>query len=446
MPRLVVWLGVQSAVWDQVTAMDWPVTRLRFSNGLLVLLREIHTSPIISQWLWYRVGSRDETPGLTGVSHWVEHMLFKGTPTFPAGVLDRAISRDGGFWNAMTFLDWTTCYEIMPADKIDLALRLEADRMLNASFEPEEVASERMVVISERQGEENEPMFRLSEAVQAAAYSVHPYHHEIIGSMPDLQSIQPEQLYRHYRTYYVPNNAILVLSGDLETAPMLERLRELYEPLPTSAEPPRLSLPEPPQTSERLLTVRGPGEIVYVQVSYHAPAASDPDFFPCLVLDSLLTGPSNLNMFSGGISNKTSRLYRALVEGELAVSMFGGFSATIDPYLYTILLTVHPNSSAQACITAIEAEIARLQEAPPPADGLRRAVKQARALFAYGSESISNLGFWLGFSEMFATYEWFTTYVERLAAVTPADVQRMAQAYLCPQNRTIGVYQPDSHA
>ena len=424
--------------------MNASLTQLTLSNGLQVLLKEIHTSPIISQWIWYRVGSRDEVPGLTGASHWVEHMMFKGTPEFPLGALDRAISREGGYLNAFTFLDWTSFFETLPADKIDLALQLEADRMFNSLFDPNEVSSERTVVISERQGSENEPLFRLSEEVQSAAFRVHPYHHEIIGDLTDLYSMQREDIYRHYRTYYVPNNAVLSIAGDFETQSILERVRELYEPLAAGAQLPRLVRAEPPQAGERRVSVEGPGETVYLQVSYRAPKADDPDFFALNLLDSLLTGPTNLNMFGGGVTNKTSRLYKALVEKELAVSVNGGLQATIDPYLYTTMITVHPKHTASDCITAMEAEIKQLQDAPPPVEQLERALKQARAIFAYGSESISNQAFWLGFAEMFATVDWFTTYLERLAAVTPADVQRLAQTCLRPQNRTLGVYLPNT--
>ena len=423
--------------------MDQSLTKLTLRNGLLVLLKEIHTSPIISQWIWYRIGSRDEVPGLTGASHWVEHLLFKGTPQFPLGELDRAISRDGGYLNAFTFLDWTSFFESLPSDKIDLAMRLEADRMFNSLFDPDEVSSERNVVISERQGSENEPLFRLSEEVQSAAFRVHPYHHEIIGDLTDLYTIQREDLYRHYRTYYIPNNAVLSIAGDFETQAMLERIRELFEPLPAGPQPARMARTEPPQTGERRVSVEGPGETVYMQVSYRAPAGDDPDFFALNILDSLLTGPTNLNMFGGGVTNRTSRLYKALVEKELAVSVNGGVQATIDPYLYTTVITVHPRHTASDCIAAMESEIKRLQDAPPPVEELERAMKQARAIFAYGSESISNQAFWLGFSEMFATVDWFTSYLDRLAAVTPADVQRMAQTCLRPQNRTLGVYLPN---
>jgi len=417
-------------------------TRIQLQNGLLVLLKEIHTAPIISHWIWYRVGSRDEKPGISGISHWTEHMQFKGTPTFPAGELDKAISRMGGIWNAFTYLDWTTYYESLPADKIDLALQLEADRMVNSVYLEEDVESERTVIISERQGNENEPLFLLNEEVQAAAFRVHPYHHEIIGDMADLLTIKRDDLNNHYRSHYIPNNAVLAVAGDFDIPVMLERIRELYEKLPTRSLPDRHKRPEPAQPGERQVTVEGPGETTYVELAHHAPPANQADFFPFTVLDSLLTGPSNLNLFSGGISNKTSRLYRALVESELAVSVSGGLSATIDPYLHNLTVTIHPERKAQQAIQAIDDEIKRLQDIPPSAEELARAVKQARALFAYGSESISNQAFWLGFSEMFATYDWFESYLDQLARVTPAEVQRVAQTYLRAQNRVLGIYIP----
>jgi zinc protease len=418
------------------------ITKTRLANGLTVLLKEIRTAPIISHWLWYRVGSRNETPGVTGISHWVEHMQFKGTPQFPASVLDKAISREGGVWNAFTYLDWTTYFETMPAEKIDLALRLESDRMANSLFQAEEVASERTVIISERQGNENEPLFRLNEALQAAAFRVHSYHHEVIGDLADLQTMQRDDLYRHYRANYTPANAVLAVAGDFDSAAMLERIRQLFEPISGGERPEARVRPEPPQAGEHRLTVEGPGETTYIQIAYHAPAASDPDFFSCTVLDSLLTGPSSLNMFGGGISNKTSRLYRALVERELAISVHGGLQATIDPFLYTITIILRPGRTVEEAVAAVEQEIRSLQGSPPPEAEVARAVKQARALFAYGSESITNQAFWLGFSEMFADYDWFTRYLVNLAEVTPKDVQRAAQKYLLPRGRILGVYSP----
>lgn len=426
--------------------MKQPFTTETLSNGLHVMLKEIHTAPIISHWIWYRVGSRDEIPGKTGISHWVEHMQFKGTPQFPASVLDKAISREGGIWNALTYVDWTTYFETMPAAKIDLALRLEADRMVNSSFDPEEVASERTVIISERQGKENEPMFQLNEAMRAAAFRVHPYHHEVIGDMADLETMGREDLYQHYRNYYRPNNAVLTVAGDFETDRMLERIRELYAPLSKGEPPFRQTRPEPPQRGEHRLVIEGTDDTTYVQAIYHAPSASEDDFFPLMVLDSLLSGPASLNMFGGGISNKTSRLYRRLVEGDVAASIHGSLPVTIDPYLYRVTITVRSDCRPEEAITALDEEIRRLQDEPPSKEAIQRAAKQARALFAYGSESITNQAFWMGFSEVFAMYEWFNTYLDRLQAVTPEDVQRIAQTYLVPRNRVMGTYLPTKNS
>jgi len=412
------------------------------SNGMKVLLKESHTAPLVSSWVWYRVGSRDEVTGKTGISHWTEHMQFKGTPQFPANVLDRAISRDGGTWNAFTFLDWTTYFETMPADKIDLGLRLEADRMVNSLVDEGEVASERTVIISEREGSENEPLFRLGEAVQQAAFTVHPYHHEVIGDKADLHTMTRDDLYAHYRSHYLPNNAVLAAAGDFDSPAMLARIRELFDPIPAGPNPARLSRPEPAPRGEIRVAVEGPGETTYLQAAYRCPQAKSADFFPLTVLDSLLAGPTNLNMFGGGISNKTSRLYRALVDKEFVVSISGGFSVTIDPFLYTFTMTVHPRRRPEETLAALDTELARLQEAPVSGDEIARAIKQARALFAYGSENVTNQAFWLGYSEMFATYEWFQTYLDRLAAVTPEEILRVARTYFQPRSRVVGTYLP----
>ena len=420
--------------------MTEALTQTTLSNGLKVLLKEVHTAPIISSWLWYRVGSRDEIQGHTGVSHWVEHMQFKGTEQFPANMLDKAISRDGGTWNAFTYMDWTAYFETMPADKIDLALRLEADRMSNSRFLPEEVASERTVIISEREGSENEPLFLLGEALQQTAFRIHSYHHEVIGDMADLRSMTRDDLYSHYRTFYVPNNAVMAVAGDFDIQSMLGRIRELFEPIPAAEDPARLARPEPPQNGEVRLSVEGPGTTSYVQVCYRFPPASHPDFFPLAVLDSLLAGPSNLNMFSGGISNKTSRLYRALVDKEYVVSVHGGAQATIDPFVYTITMTIHPRRKPEEALAALDREIQRVKEEKVTKEEITRAIKQARALFAYGSENITNQGFWLGYAEMFANYSWFETYLEKLSAVTVKDVQRVANEYFKAQRRVIGTY------
>lgn len=412
-----------------------PITQVTLKNGMQVMLKEIHTAPIVSSWLWYRVGSRDEPTGKTGISHWTEHMQFKGTKKFPASMLDKAISREGGHWNASTSHDSTRYYETMPVDKIDLALRLEADRMQNSLFDEKEVASERTVIISEREGSENEPMFRLGEAVQHYAFRVHPYHHEIIGDMADLLTITRDDLYAHYRRYYVPNNAVLAMAGDFETKPMLKRVRELFERIPKGAAPPRLARPEPEQKGEMRFSIEGPGETGFVQLAYHFPNATDPDYLPLQVLDSLLNGAS-------GLSYKTSRLYRALVDKGYAVDVSGWSEASIDPALYRITITSHPERKPEASLAVLDAEIEKLLNEPVSSDEIKRAVKQTRAVFAYGSENITHQAFWMGYTAMFSTYDWFTTYLNKLARVTPQDVQRVARKYFRTGNRVIGIYIP----
>jgi zinc protease len=418
------------------------VTRTRLKNGLTVVLKEVHTAPLISWWLWYRVGSRHERSGYTGASHWVEHMMFKGTRRFPGSVADRIVARDGGVRNAMTWIDWTCYFETMPAGKIDFALQLEADRMGRALFPPKEVESERTVIISERQGRENSPAFRLSEEVHAAAFRVHPYHHEVIGDMADLKSMRRDDLFRHYRRYYAPNNAIAVAVGAFKTRDMLARIKELFggykaRPLPDLA--PR---PEPEQKGERRVLLTGEGETAFVNVVYHAPNATDPDFYPMVALDSILAGASSMNMFGGGTSNKSSRLYRALVETGLAASVSGGLSPTADPYLYSLFCTVRGGQAPEAVERALDAEIDRVRSQPVSQEELAKAIKQARALFAYGAESVTNQAFWLGYTETIASYRWFETYLDRLADVTTADVQRVAQEYLAGTNRTVGHFVP----
>ena len=418
------------------------VHKTRLANGLTVLLREMHTAPVVSFWVWYRVGSRNERTGRTGASHWVEHMLFKGTARFPADALERSVSRTGGVWNAMTSQDWTTYYETMPSSDIDLALRLEADRMRNSSFKPADVDSERTVIISERQGAENSPMFLLGEELQAAAFRVHPYHHEVLGDQTDIESMQRADLYEHYREHYVPSNAIVVAVGDFRATQMLARIRELFGKIPAGNAPRPFARAEPEQRGERRVHLSGDGQTAFLEVAYHIPGARDPDFLPLVMLDSILAGGNSLNVFGGGLSNKTSRLYRALVLTELAVNVSGGISATIDPYLYGISCVVRDGRTPEEVEAALDAELDRIVAEAPTATELAKAAKQAKAVFAYSAESVSNLGFWYGFAEILDDHTWFANYLPRLMAVTAQDVHRVAKRYLARTNRIVGNYRP----
>lgn len=424
--------------------MSSTVLKTTLANGLTVLLKEMHHAPVTTFMVWYRVGSRNEVAGRTGVSHWVEHMMFKGTPQFPGDVMEKMISREGGVWNAFTWLDYTAYYETMPSDRIDLALRLEADRMINTLMEPEEVESERTVILSERAMYENQPRFLLDEEMTAAAFRVHPYHHEVIGDTADLQSMTRDDLYAHYRRHYSPTNAIAVVVGDFDTNSMLGQIEALYGSIPAGEATAPVRRSEPVQAGERRVIVNGPGDTAYLTFAYRVPGATHPDYPALTLLNAAFAGGSSLGMFGGGGSNRSSRLYKALVSTELAAGAYGSLAPTIDPFLYTISAVVRAGRSLSEVETALEAELARLATEPITANELAKALKRARAHFVMAGESISGQAQLIGAAEATTgNYQWFESVLERLGKVTLDDIERVRRAYLHRRNRTIGWYEPD---
>jgi zinc protease len=420
------------------------VLKTTLSNGLTVLVKEAHAAPVASFWVWYRVGSRNEHTGITGISHWVEHMLFKGTPTFPKGTADKAISREGGTFNAYTAHDFTAYFATLPTEHIELALRIEADRMVNSLFDPDEVASERTVIISERQMNENEPEFLLSEELMAAAFRVHPYGTETIGHMCDLETMTRDQLYTHYRTHYTPCNALAIAVGDFDADAVLGLVEQHLGTIPHGPGLPAVTAVEPPQRGERRVTVEGEGSVGYTQVVFRAPSVHDADFFAMTALGAALSGAGSLPFLGGGLTNKSSRLYKALVATELATNVSGSLVPSVDPFVYDISATVRAGHTPAEVQAALDVELARVLAEPVTQEELTKAIKQAKAQFAYSSESVTGQALWLGLSESFADYAWFEGYIANLSAVTVEDVQRVAQAYLKPSNRTVGWYAPMS--
>jgi zinc protease len=409
-----------------------PLIEHTLANGLSVILKEVHTAPVVSTCLLYRVGSRNERSGQTGVSHWVEHMVFKGTPKYGIGVLDTLIDRAGGQWNAFTSLDYTLYYETLPAERVELALDAEADRMQHALFAPADVESERTVIMSERRDNENTPTFWLNEAMRGTAFWVHGYHHEIIGDMVDLQTMTREDLYGHYRHYYVPNNAVLVVVGAFDSDHMLRLIEQYYGAIPPAPPPRPFVRPEPPQQGERRLQIERAGKTGFVALAYRTPPALHPDWMKLEVLDSILTGPG------GGLDNKTSRMYQALVKTGVAAHIGGGLQETIDPYLYSLRASVSEDSTHAQTEAALLAEIERIAQHGITPTELAKARKQAKAAFAYSTESITSQAYWLAQSAALGDVTWFTRYLEDLYTVTAQDVQAVAQQYLTPRNRIVG--------
>lgn len=420
------------------------VQKTCLDNGLQVILKESHLAPVASFWIYYRVGSRNEAPGVTGCSHWVEHMLFKGTERYPQGAFDKAVARAGGAFNGMTWQDWTTYFETFPAERIELALDVESDRMANAIFDAEETESERSVIISEREGSENSYRWLLNTEMQAAAFQTHPYRHPVIGWKEDLLTMGRDELYEHYRTFYTPSNAVAVAVGSFDGKEMVDRIEQYFGGLERGPALPTMRLQEPEQRAERRIVLRGTDQTSYISLAFHAPAAQHPDFFPLTVLDSILSGAKGMGLFGGGSSNRSNRLYRALVDTELTVGASSSFMPTIDPYLFGFSATLSQDVTHQEVEDAIWAEIERMQKEAVSPDELDKAIKQTKAQFAYSSESVTNQAYWLGFSEMIADSEWFDGWLENLEAVTADDIQRVAQTWFGRNKQTVGWYLPES--
>jgi len=418
--------------------------RKRLDNGLHVLLKESHIAPVASFWIFYRVGSRNELPGRTGISHWVEHMLFKGTEQFPRGEFDKAVARAGGMFNGMTSQDWTTYFETFPSERIDLALQVESDRMVNAIFDPNETESERTVIISEREGSENSYFYRLNEEVQAAAFQMHPYGHPTIGWKSDLTTMTRDELYEHYRTFYTPNNAIAVAVGDFDPQRMFDKINDYFGALPRGPQVPPIRLAEAPQQAERRVVVRGGDPTAYFMQVFHAPPAQHADFFPLIVMDAVLGGAKGMGLFGGGTNNRSNRLYRALVDTDICANAGCFYRPTVDTYLFSFFATLAAGSTHTQVEEIIWREIGKIQQEGVTAAELEKAIKQTKAQFAYSSESVTYQAYWLGFSEIVASTDWLDTWLEQLTSVTTADVQRVAQTYFGHEKQTVGWYIPET--
>lgn len=411
------------------------------ANGLKVLLKPIHTAPVVSNWIWYRVGARNERPGITGISHWVEHMMFKGTPTFPKGSIMLEVNRNGGVLNGFTSQDYTAYFEILPAHRLDLGLRIESDRMANSEIDPAEVDSERTVILSEREGNENNPEWLLHEEVMATAFRAHPYGHMVIGWKDDLHSIARVDLEQHYRMYYGPHNAVLVIAGDIDVDQVQQRIEELFGPIPAGPAPPPVRVKEPPQYSERRVILRRPGTAAYFHAAYQACEGSHEDAYPLLMLEAIFSGVS---LGGGAATHRSARLYRALVETEIATYASAHYHPNIDPSPIHFVGTVRDEHTLEEFETALEAQIERILGEPVSENELTKARKQVKAQFAYSIERVSSQAQWLGLMEMLGDWRQFDEFVERLSAVTAEQVQDVAQKYLKPTNRTVGWFEPIS--
>lgn len=416
-------------------------------NGLKVLVQEVHTAPLVSVWCWYRVGSRDEGPGQTGVSHWCEHMNFKGTEGIPREEVKGIIEQFGGAWNGYTWIDQTTYLETASRDALDRMLFIEAERMDRCLYDPADCESERSVIVSELQGGENDPEQLLETEVVAAAFKVHPYHHPTIGWLTDLQAMTRDDLWGHYRRYYAPSNATLVVVGDVDLTATLALVESRFGGIAPGVRARRARPVEPPQRAERRVVLRRPGTSAYWKAAFHAPAFDDPRFFPMLVADAVLNGAAGLNIWSSGVPRpqRSARLYRALVDGGLASSVSGTLAPTEHPYLYGLHVSVAEGQTLAGVEEVVLAEIDRLVRLGISAAELDKARTQLGARLVYDAASVSDIAHQLGFFETISSWRACHELGSRLDAVTLDAVHEAAAACLLPENRTIGWFEAIEH-
>jgi zinc protease len=408
------------------------ITETKLPNGLTVLTKEVRSAPVVSFSVWYKVGSRNEHTGITGVSHLLEHMMFKGTKQYRLGEISRTLFLNGAAFNASTYYDWTNYYETVAADRLELAMQIEADRMVNSRFDKGDLESEMTVVRSELEGGENNPGRLLWQAVAATAFVAHPYQWPVIGWRSDVENVPRDAIYQYYKTHYGPNTATVVIVGDFDTRQALALVRKHFGALKPIPAPPPVYTVEPPQRGERRVTVKRAGSLPMAMVAYKVPAASHPDAYALDILSMVLG------------EGRASRLYQALVETQLASSADAGVPSLKDPVLFYLSATARPAVTAEKLEAALVEQAEKLRTEPITPDELSRVKSRVEAEFVFQTDSVTSQARQIGYWAMVDDWRYLTTYIERIRALTAEDVQRVAQKYLVPETRTVGYFIPTS--
>jgi len=421
------------------------IRQATLDNGLTVLVREVHTAPLASIWCWYRVGSKDEGPGLTGASHFVEHMNFKGSTNIPRDEVKGLVEKFGGTWNGYTWVDQTAYFETASREALDRMLFIEAERMANCLYEPGDCEAERTVIISELKGSENDPEQLLETELVATALKAHSYRHPTIGWLSDLQAMTRDDLYAHYRRFYTPNNAALVVVGDVDPADVVQRVDRAFGAIRPAPVPARVRTVEPLPLGERRVTIEREGTTAYLKVAWPAPAVDDAEFLAMLVLDAVLTGAKGLNVWSSFRSQppqRRSRLYRGLVETGRASAVSGALIPTAEPFLYTVSVTVTDGTPIDEVEEGMLSIVDRVRSGGITADELERARRQLAARFVFENDSVTNIAHQIGFFQTVSSVETLSSLSTRLAEVTDEQVGTAARVRLAPARRTVGRFVP----
>ncbi|MCB1777237.1 MAG: insulinase family protein [Candidatus Competibacteraceae bacterium] len=432
---LVLWCAIANPI---VVLAAAPVHEFTLNNGMKILVREDHRAPVVVSQVWYKIGSSYEPSGLTGISHLLEHLMFKGTPDVPGGEFSRLIAANGGDENAFTSHDYTAYFQTLEKERLELSFRLEADRMRHLLLKPEDVAKEAQVVAEERRlRTEDQPEALTYERFQAAAYVTSPYRNPVIGWMQDLQAIRPDDLKRWYQQWYAPNNATLVVVGDVDPAQVRQLAEKHFGPLPPSDLQPPKPAAEIPQLGERRITVKTPAEVPYVVMGYKAPtlktAAEEWEPYALDVLDGVLDG------------GNSGRISRNLIRGSQVAAAAGtGYSPTDRlEGLFVLAGNPAPGRSNAELEQALRGQIAKLRDELISPDELSRVITQVVAADVYQQDSLFYQGMRLGILETVGLgWRKLDDYVQRIQAVTPEQVREVARKYLIDDQLTVAMLEP----
>ena len=418
-------LGANGLVWAQTPKVQY--VEFDLANGLHVILHEDHSTPIVAVTVMYHVGSKNESTQRTGMAHFFEHLLFEGSQHIDRGEFDSYVEGAGGALNANTTQDRTFYYELLPSNQLELGLWLESERMLHAKIEPIGIETQREVVKEEkRQRYDNQPYGMLLPKTMEAAYREHPYRWTPIGSMDHLNAASFEEFMEFYRTFYVPNNAVLSIAGDLDPAKTRKLIEKYFNDIPRGTRPsPRPEIREPRRSGEVRDTVFGKDALPMVVQAYPIPEQGSDDFYAVAVLNQLLSG------------GESSRLNKRVVDADQTALYCGAFNFSLeDPGLTLAYALVNMGVDPKTVETAINDEVQRLQTTAVDERELQKVKNQIETEFVTANSSVAGIAESLANYHMyFGDAELINTEVDRYLAVTPADIQRVAKTYYTPEQR-----------
>jgi len=431
----VVCAAAMGGAARQASGQEFPVALRTLKNGMKVLVQSDHNIPNVALYIFYRVGSRNERPGTTGLSHFFEHMMFNGAKKYGPGELDKAMEANGGANNAYTSQNVTVYQEWFPHSALPLIFDIEADRMQNLNFDPQKIESERQVVASERRlSVDNDNGGLLDEQLWATAFIAHTYQWPVIGWMSDIQHWTIDDLKHHFEMGYSPSNATMVVVGDVTPEEVFQLCEKTIEPIPAHAPPPPVTTVEPPQQGERRLIVHKEAELPLLMIGYHVPQTNHADFYATNVLRTIL--------FQG----ESSRMYQRLVDkDQIALDVSSAVQPAFDPTLAIIVAQPKQGADPKKCEKDIYEELERAKTTPITDQELEKAKNIRLMEFYHQMRTINGRANTIGTYEVFAGgYEKLFDAAKSYAAVTKEDVQRVAKAYFGVNNRTVATLIPEN--